>query len=137
MCIYIYEYPHTYVYIYHHKHMYMFVKYLRSECSSITQISPKRNCLRMHPCLCTGWQRPIGCLKLQAIFRKRANNYRALLRKMTNIDKASYDSTAPCKCMYITNKREYLNISLLYTIFQSLKFGATEIVPAFICKSAW
>jgi len=32
----------------------------------------------------TGWRRPIGCLKLQVIFRKRATNYRALLRKMTD-----------------------------------------------------
>jgi len=31
----------------------------------------------------TGWRRLIGCLKLQTIFRKRATNYRALLRKMT------------------------------------------------------
>jgi len=33
---------------------------------------------------------------LQVIFRKRATNYRALLRKMTYDDKASYDSTPPC-----------------------------------------
>jgi len=33
----------------------------------------------------TGWQRPIGCLKLQVIFRKRAITYRALLRKPTKI----------------------------------------------------
>jgi len=44
----------------------------------------------------TGWRRLIGCLKLQVIFRKRATNYRALLRKMTYKDKASYDSTPPC-----------------------------------------
>ena len=44
---------------------------------------------------CTGWRRPIGCLKLQVIFRKRATNYRALSRKMTYKDKASYDSTTP------------------------------------------
>ena len=31
----------------------------------------------------TGRRRPIGCLKLQVIFCKRANYYRALLRKMT------------------------------------------------------
>jgi len=30
----------------------------------------------------TGWRRPIGCLKLQVFFRKRAINYWALLRKM-------------------------------------------------------
>ena len=29
----------------------------------------------------TGWPRPIGCLRLQVIFCKRATNYRALLRK--------------------------------------------------------
>jgi len=32
--------------------------------------------------------------KLQVIFRKRDTNYRALLQKMTYIDKASYDSTS-------------------------------------------
>ena len=36
----------------------------------------------------TGWRRPIGCLKLQVIFRKSATNYRALLQKMTYEDKA-------------------------------------------------
>jgi len=38
----------------------------------------------------TGWQRLIGCLKLQVIFRKRATNYSALLWKMTYEDKAPY-----------------------------------------------
>ena len=42
------------------------------------------------------WRRPIGCLKLHVIFRKRVTNYRALLWKMTYKDKASYDSTPPC-----------------------------------------
>ena len=32
----------------------------------------------------TGWRRPIGCLKLQVSFRKRATYRRALLRKMTS-----------------------------------------------------
>jgi len=44
----------------------------------------------------TGWQRPTGCLNLQVIFGKRATNYRALLRKMTYKDKASYASSPPC-----------------------------------------
>ena len=38
----------------------------------------------------TRWRRPVGCLKLQVIFRKGATDYRALLRKMTYEDKASY-----------------------------------------------
>jgi len=46
--------------------------------------------------LYTGWRRLIGCLKSQVIARKRATNYRALLRKMTYKDKASYDFTPPC-----------------------------------------
>jgi len=44
----------------------------------------------------TGWPRPIACLKLQVILRKRATNFRALLRKMTYEDKGSHDSTPPC-----------------------------------------
>jgi len=47
-------------------------------------------------CWITEWRRLIGCLKLKVIFRKRATNYRALLRKMTYEDKASCDSTPPC-----------------------------------------
>jgi len=38
-------------------------------------------------------------LRLQVIFRKRASNYRALLRKMTCKDKASYGSSPPCECI--------------------------------------
>jgi len=37
----------------------------------------------------TVWRRPIGCPKLQFIFRKGATNYRALLRKTTCKDNAS------------------------------------------------
>jgi len=51
---------------------------------------------------CYRWQKLIGCLKLQVIFRKRATNYRALLRKMTYEDKASYDFTPPCGGMVIS-----------------------------------
>jgi len=49
----------------------------------------------------TGWQNPIGCLKLQVILRKRATNYRALLQKMTTKDKATYDS-----CLYAVDAVE-------------------------------
>jgi len=41
-------------------------------------------------------QNCIGCLKLQVSFRKRATNFRALLRKETCKDKATYDSLPPC-----------------------------------------
>jgi len=46
--------------------------------------------------LYTRWRRVIGCLKLLVNFRQRATDYRALLRKMTSEDEASYDSTPPC-----------------------------------------
>ena len=49
--------------------------------------------------LCTGWRRPIECLKLQVIFRKRATHHRALLRKTTYENKAPCDSTPPCTCI--------------------------------------
>jgi len=44
----------------------------------------------------TGWRRCIGCLKLQVSFRKWATNYRALLRKTTYKDEASYVWSPPC-----------------------------------------
>jgi len=47
---------------------------------------------------CTGWRRLIGSPKLQIIFHKRATKCRSLLRKMTYIDKGSYESSQPCKC---------------------------------------
>jgi len=55
--------------------------------------------------LCTGWRRLIGCLKFQVIFRKRATNYRALLRKMSCEDKASYGSSPPCTVLQLENLR--------------------------------
>ena len=60
----------------------------------------------------TGWRRCIGCLKLQVSFFKRASNYRALLRKMTSKDKASYGSSQsgvcvfPCACPRVVEERE-------------------------------
>ena len=42
---------------------------------------------------CTGWRRPLGCLELQVIIRKRATNHRSLLRKMTYKGKVSCGSS--------------------------------------------
>ena len=50
----------------------------------------------IYVCVCTGWRCCTGCLKLQVSFHKRATNYRALLRKITCKDKASYGSSPPC-----------------------------------------
>jgi len=50
-----------------------------------------------------GWQRPIGCLKLQVIFHKRATNYRAHFGKINYKDKASYDSTPLCIIIHKVN----------------------------------
>ena len=46
-----------------------------------------------------GWRRYIGYLKSQVTFRKRAPNYRALLRKMNYKHKASRGSSPPCNNM--------------------------------------
>jgi len=45
----------------------------------------------------TGWRRLMGSPKLQIIFHKRATKYRSLLREMTYKDKASYESSPPCR----------------------------------------
>ena len=81
-----------------------------------------------------GWRRPIGCLKLQVIFRKRATNYRALLRKMTYKDKASYDSSPPCTQFSIVFdaiqfekwKHAYFHIYIYIYIDTSSRHGADD-----------
>jgi len=51
----------------------------------------------------TMWRRCKGCLKLHVISRKKSTNYRALSRKMTYKEKASYDSTPPCSGLTFAN----------------------------------
>ena len=94
-------------------------------------------CVRERLCICVsasrlhdtdvhytviGWPRPIECLKLQVIFSKRATKYRALLRKMTYQDKASYDSTPPSKRVYIIQRicchTDYTD----YTVIQIIRY---------------
>ena len=67
----------------------------------------------------TGWQGLIGCLKLQVVFRKRATNYRALLRNMTWRDKASCDSTPTQYDWVMSHIRRagWLHAMHLYTIY--------------------
>ena len=80
----------------------------------------------------TKWQRPIGCLKLQVIFRERDTNYRALLRKMTNEDKASDDSTLPCTQMsYDDMTRSYVTwrIHTWHDMRGSCKVAKTYRMP--------
>jgi len=64
----------------------------------------------------TGWRRPIECLKLQVIFRKRATNYRALLQKTICEDQVPYDSTPPCSA----SNTHVSDSSSLYTLSESL-----------------
>jgi len=52
-------------------------------------------------------EKELGCLISYITFRKLATNYRALLRKMTNKDQASYDSSPPCVLRERINEREH------------------------------
>ena len=56
----------------------------------------------------TGWRRCRGCLKLQVSFRKRVAGYRALLRKMTYKDKASYASSPCCSHTHTTHTHTHV-----------------------------
>ena len=68
----------------------------------------------------TGWRRLIGCLQLQVIFRKRANNYMALLRRMTYEHKARYVTTPPCTASLLktTNDTKNSKIPQMSPIFR-------------------
>ena len=99
----------TYIYIY----MYIYILYIQYLTHKLGNRDAKKTSssslayalveIRKSQPATTELRRPIGCLKLQVIFRKRATNYRALLRKMTYTDKrrmtckdkASYTSLPP------------------------------------------
>ena len=85
-----------YIHIYKYIHKYMrYAPHIIYTCAYIkvmNKVSARVNERVFH----TGWRRPIGCLKLQVIFRKRATNSRALLRKMTKKNNESYGSSSPC-----------------------------------------
>jgi len=71
------------------------------ECA-VPQDAHAHQCTRLsiHTLINTEWRRCPGCLELlpylQVSFCQKANNYRALLRKTTYQDKASYASWPPC-----------------------------------------
>jgi len=71
----------------------------------------------------TGWRRLIGCLEMQVIFRKKANNYRALLRKMTYEDKTPYASTPPCinRALYFYQKSLCSVKRALYSVKRAVR----------------
>jgi len=79
----------------------------------------------------TGWRRLIGCLKLKVTFCKRATNYRALLRKMTQKDKAPYDST-PALWLYATLYTYSLSLTHTYPWAPALSLS-----DAHMSMSAW
>jgi len=76
----------------------------------------------MDLCPNTEWRRCIGCLKLQVIFRKRATNFRDLLRKMTYKDKAFYGSSPSNKhlCQQANiDVRKYYRVASISRLLKS------------------
>ena len=78
-----------------------------------------------------GWRRPIGRLKLQVFFRKRATNHRALLQKMTYKDKASCDSTPPCTTTFVVLLQILLVSLLNFPIRLACHESRSEFVEAY------
>ena len=78
-----------------------------------------------------GWRRSIGSPKVQVRIRKRATKCRALLRKMTYEDKASYEFLPP----YITHNAPHIGQHTLrlchpiYVVFATLYSS----LPPYIC----
>ena len=107
-CIYIFMYIYTHIHVYIYTYIYICM-YIYLHMYIYACIYTAAAHLRLAPLALfarravvfrrrgrTGWRRPIKCLKLHVIFRKRDTNHRALLRKMTNEDKASYGSSPSC-----------------------------------------
>jgi len=89
MCIYIYI--HVCIYIYICKYIYILL--LQAPTPAIPCGIP---CVFRCTYFITRWQRCIEYLELWVSFRKRADNYRALLWKMAHNDKTPCGSWPPC-----------------------------------------
>ena len=94
---YIYTHTHKYIHATYQKTEKIFKFYTTSQhknskntMTTLTRVEILKSPLAMV------WQGSMRCLKLQASSRKRATNYRALLRKETYEDTASYGSSPPC-----------------------------------------
>jgi len=122
ICIHIYIYMHVYKYIY----IYMYTH----ELLPLKQI---KSWEIRHRALHTEWQRPLGCPKLQIIFRKRAINYRALLRKMTYEDKASYNSMA--SSIHKETKRRETKRHTTTTKRDRPRRSCTSFMCIYVCTS--
>jgi len=87
----------------------------------------------------TGWRRRRGCLKLQVIFRRRATNYRALLRKMTYKDKTCCGSTPPCTCIPLIRKHRVnrTNAMNVYTCACTRTRTHTHTLPHARVRHMW
>jgi len=86
-------------------------------------------------CICilhTGWRRPIGCLISWITFHKSATKYRALLRKMTYQNKASYESKPPCARDLNLSYISYVYTTLIDTSTQGAQCNARQMHIRFI-----
>ena len=97
MCTYGYMYTYIYTFIYIYIHIYtckyIYILLLRAPTPAIPCGIP---CAFSRTYVITRWQRCKEYLELWISFCKRANNYRALLRKMAHNDKAPCESWPPC-----------------------------------------
>ena len=105
VCIYMYIYIHVWTYPYVCTYMNVYTDiyiYIcrQGQCARRSRVQ-SLNCIHITTLYNTGWRRPIGCLKLQVIFRKRSTNFRVFLRKLTYKDKALYGSSPPCISIHI------------------------------------
>ena len=113
----VYQWITVWVWITHHTHwMWRFVTKIwrLTFAVNLVTVAPSKAGLGSGNNSATGWRRPIECLELKVIFRKRATNHRALLRKMTFEDKASYGSSPPRMCLKLGSRGVYIHVWYVY-----------------------
>ena len=97
--IYMYIHIHTFMYLYVYINFYICIQHAMRTFKYHNMTTERLKTTDFSSAdtgnVVTVWRRPIRCLQLQVIFRKRAKNYRALLRKTTYKDRASYGSSPP------------------------------------------
>ena len=125
--IYIRMYMYTYMYTHIHIYTYLWIYVLTFFFGKVARRdTAPENSFRV--------TKTIRCPELQVIFRKRAHNYKAPMRKMTYKDKASYGFLPPFTAKYQhMDLHMWFETSLLHSVrLVSLVFVVFSIFILFI-----
>jgi len=118
---------HTFVYTYMYKYMCLPNRCIQNVCMYVCMFMCMHACMYVCMYVCVYVAKMHRMPQVAGLSRKCSINHRALLRKVTYKDKASYASSPPCMyvCMYVY-LRMFLGTLFLYDVFIFCMYRLTQ-----------